>query len=223
MSKVIQGKAYVVRDNIDTDQIIPAQYLTLVPTIPEEIREALASYALCVVAEGPVPGPIHADGQAKTPYALWWQDAISAAAVPRARPDRPGRGRVRSGLAEGFARISFAIAWRRANFIPSISRTPLRNRSHRRRMVLDLDGNTLQVVATRTVFQTKPLGDARPVIDAGGNLRLCAQDGHDRRPGESFLQTEKLAAIRPRGRFSVEATGRTVVREGRASARPSCL
>jgi len=36
--------AYVVQNNIDTDQIIPAQYLTLVPTIPEEY-EKLGSYA----------------------------------------------------------------------------------------------------------------------------------------------------------------------------------
>ena len=42
---VFTGKVYVVRDNIDTDQIIPAQYLTLVPTIPAEY-EKLGSYAL---------------------------------------------------------------------------------------------------------------------------------------------------------------------------------
>ena len=29
---VIQGKAYVTRDNIDTDQIIPAEWLMLVPS-----------------------------------------------------------------------------------------------------------------------------------------------------------------------------------------------
>ena len=36
---------YVLSDNIDTDQIIPAKYLNLVPTIPEEYRK-LGSYAL---------------------------------------------------------------------------------------------------------------------------------------------------------------------------------
>ena len=46
MSAVIRGRTYVVRDNIDTDQIIPAQYLNLVPTIPEEY-EKLGSFALC--------------------------------------------------------------------------------------------------------------------------------------------------------------------------------
>ena len=36
MSKVITGSVYVVKDNIDTDQIIPAQYLNLIPTVKEE-------------------------------------------------------------------------------------------------------------------------------------------------------------------------------------------
>ena len=43
--KILKGKAYVLDDKIDTDQIIPACYLTLVPTIPEE-RVALGSHAL---------------------------------------------------------------------------------------------------------------------------------------------------------------------------------
>jgi len=32
MQSAFSGPVYVVRDNIDTDQIIPAQYLNLVPT-----------------------------------------------------------------------------------------------------------------------------------------------------------------------------------------------
>src|SRR5213595_1752594 len=46
MQSVFTGPVYVVRDNIDTDQIIPAQYLNLVPTIPDEY-EKLGGYALC--------------------------------------------------------------------------------------------------------------------------------------------------------------------------------
>ena len=38
MDKFIKGKVYVLGDNIDTDQIIPAQYLTYNPAIPEERR-----------------------------------------------------------------------------------------------------------------------------------------------------------------------------------------
>ena len=41
----ISGPVYVLGDNIDTDQIIPAEYLNLVPTIPDEYKK-LGSYAL---------------------------------------------------------------------------------------------------------------------------------------------------------------------------------
>ncbi|MDD5598422.1 MAG: hypothetical protein PHV82_10790, partial [Victivallaceae bacterium] len=51
MANIIRGKAFVVGDNIDTDQIIPAQYLSLVPTIPEEY-EKLGSYALIGLPDG---------------------------------------------------------------------------------------------------------------------------------------------------------------------------
>src|ERR1035441_9392911 len=44
MQTVFTGPVFVVRDNIDTDQIIPAQYLNLVPTIDEEY-EKLGAYA----------------------------------------------------------------------------------------------------------------------------------------------------------------------------------
>ena len=46
MSSRISGKVFVVGDNIDTDQIIPAEYLNLIPTIKEEY-DKLGSYALC--------------------------------------------------------------------------------------------------------------------------------------------------------------------------------
>src|SRR5215208_1869267 len=50
MQSVFTGPVYVVRDNIDTDQIIPAQYLNLIPTMPEEY-EKLGSFALCGLPE----------------------------------------------------------------------------------------------------------------------------------------------------------------------------
>jgi len=49
----ITGRVYVLGDNIDTDQIIPAEYLNLVPTIPEEYRK-LGSYALAGLARTPI-------------------------------------------------------------------------------------------------------------------------------------------------------------------------
>lgn len=49
--RVIRGPVFVVDDNIDTDQIIPAEYLTLVPSKPEEY-EKLGSYAMAGLPKG---------------------------------------------------------------------------------------------------------------------------------------------------------------------------
>ena len=50
MQSVIRGKAYVVGDNLDTDQIIPAQYLSFDPSKPEE-RKFFGMYAMSSVPE----------------------------------------------------------------------------------------------------------------------------------------------------------------------------
>src|SRR5262249_6096342 len=66
MLQTIEGKVYVLGDNVDTDQIIPAQHLTYNPSIPDEYR-MLGKYALSSVpaAQGGLPKghiPFHAGG-----------------------------------------------------------------------------------------------------------------------------------------------------------------
>jgi len=41
MQQIISGKAYVLGDNVDTDQIIPAQYLKFDPGRPEDPEDAI--------------------------------------------------------------------------------------------------------------------------------------------------------------------------------------
>src|SRR6266699_839812 len=51
MQRQIEGRAYVLGDNVDTDQIIPAQYLTYNPSIPAEYK-MFGKYALSGVPDG---------------------------------------------------------------------------------------------------------------------------------------------------------------------------
>src|SRR5881394_3811548 len=51
MQRIITGRAYVLGDNVDTDQIIPAQYLSFNPSLPEE-RKFFGMYAMSSVPEG---------------------------------------------------------------------------------------------------------------------------------------------------------------------------
>ncbi len=74
MQTTITGKAYVLGDNVDTDQIIPAQYLTYDPSIPEEYR-MFGKYALSSVppAQSGLPKghvPFHTDDEFISPYKI---------------------------------------------------------------------------------------------------------------------------------------------------------
>ncbi len=61
----IHGRCFVVGDNIDTDQIIPAEYLTLVPSKPEEYQK-LGSYAM--IGLPAKWGRFIEEGKSKTEY-----------------------------------------------------------------------------------------------------------------------------------------------------------
>ncbi len=67
MGKVISGQIFVVDDNIDTDQIIPAEYLTLVPSKPDEY-EKLGSYAMIGLPDR--YGKFIESGEQKTRYPI---------------------------------------------------------------------------------------------------------------------------------------------------------
>src|SRR5258707_11693787 len=69
MANTITSPVFVCRDNIDTDQIIPAQYLTLVPTIPEEY-EKLGSYAMIGLPDDQYPSRYVKPGTTKTEYPI---------------------------------------------------------------------------------------------------------------------------------------------------------
>src|SRR5260221_10079051 len=72
MQSFITGRAFVLGDNVDTDQIIPAQYLTYNPAIPEEYRQ-FGKYALSSVPReraGLPKGhvPFHTSDEFVSPY-----------------------------------------------------------------------------------------------------------------------------------------------------------
>jgi len=198
MSNVIRGKAYVVRDNIDTDQIIPAQYLTLVPTIPEEY-EKLGSLALCGLPRDQYPTRFVSENQTKTPYAIVIAGRNFGCGSSREHaPIALGAAGCEAVVAEGFARIFFRNSVSTGELYPVESQQRICEAIHTGDDVeLDLDGGTLKVVQTGKVFRTKHLGDARPVIDAGGIFEYARQTGMIKTQGNHSAETEKLAAKEP--------------------------
>lgn len=178
MSTVIRGKAFVVRDNIDTDQIIPAQYLNLVPTIPEEY-DKLGSYALAGLPQSQYPTRFVPAGQMKTPYAIVIAGRNFGCGSSREHaPIALGAAGCQAVVAESFARIFFRNCVATGELYPVDATARICETVKTGDEVeLDLDQNSLRLVATGRVITTKPLGEARPVIDAGGIFEFARQSG----------------------------------------------
>jgi 3-isopropylmalate/(R)-2-methylmalate dehydratase small subunit len=178
MSNIIRGKIFVVRDNIDTDQIIPAQYLNLVPTIPEEY-EKLGSHALCGLPHDAYPTRFAPEGQTKTLYPIVIGGRNFGCGSSREHaPIALGAAGCKAVVAESFARIFFRNCVATGELYPVDSTVRLCETLRTGEEVeLDLDANTLRVVSTGKIFALKPLGDARPVIDAGGIFEFARRTG----------------------------------------------
>jgi len=178
MSTVIRGTAYVVRDNIDTDQIIPAQYLALVPTIPEEYAK-LGSFALCGLPRDQYPTRFVPEGAATTPYKIVIAGRNFGCGSSREHaPIALGAAGCEAVVAESFARIFFRNCVATGELYPvDAAQRVCESVQTGDEVELDLDANVLRVARTGQVFPLKPLGDARPVIDAGGIFAYARQTG----------------------------------------------
>ena len=98
---------YVVRVNIDTDQIIPSLYLNLVPTMPVEY-EKLGSYPLCGLPESLYPVRFVKDGQLDSEYPIVVGGRNFGCGSSREHaPIALGSANSKLVLAESFARIFF--------------------------------------------------------------------------------------------------------------------
>jgi 3-isopropylmalate/(R)-2-methylmalate dehydratase small subunit len=178
MQTVFTGPVYVVRDNIDTDQIISAQFLNLVPTIPEEY-EKLGSYALAGLPESLYPIRYVKEGQLDSDYPIVVAGKNFGCGSSREHaPIALGSAKGRIILAESFARIFFRNSVATGELYPCEITERLCDTLKTGDVVtVDLDAATVTVQATGKVFHFKPLGDVRPVVDAGGLFNYARKSG----------------------------------------------
>lgn len=171
----IRGPVFVLGDNVDTDQIIPAQYLNLVPTIPEEY-EKLGSYALAGLLDSLRFVP---EGATKTPYPILVAGRNFGCGSSREHaPIALGAAGAEAVVAESYARIFFRNCVATGELYPVESPARLVEEFVTGdEAELDLDASTLTNLRTGARFQLSPLGDARPVIDAGGLFAYARQTG----------------------------------------------
>jgi 3-isopropylmalate/(R)-2-methylmalate dehydratase small subunit len=176
MATVISGPAYVVQNNIDTDQIIPAQYLTLVPTIPEEY-EKLGSYALIGLPDSLYKTRYVEEGQTKTKYPIIIAGRNFGCGSSREHaPIALGAAGCQVVVAESYARIFFRNSIATGELYPYESTVPLseviKTGDH-----VEVDFDKDEVRANGQTYKLKPLGEVKPVIDAGGIFDFARQSG----------------------------------------------
>jgi 3-isopropylmalate/(R)-2-methylmalate dehydratase small subunit len=178
MQSVFTGPVYVVGDNIDTDQIIPAQYLNLIPTIPEEY-EKLGSYALSGLPESLYSTRFVKADKLDTEYPIVIGGRNFGCGSSREHaPIALGSAGCNLVLAEGFARIFFRNSVATGELYPCECVDRLCEILKTGDVVtVDLDAGTIAHQATGKVYKFKPLGEVRPVVDAGGLFNYARQTG----------------------------------------------
>ncbi len=178
MQSVFSGPVFVVRDNIDTDQIIPAQFLNLVPTIPEEY-EKLGSYALWGLPDSAYPTRYVREGAMDSEYPIVIAGRNFGCGSSREHaPIAMGAAECQAVVAESFARIFFRNCIATGELYPIECQDRLCEVFKTGDVAtVDIDAQTIRHHGTGKIYSLKPLGEVRPVIDAGGIFEYARRSG----------------------------------------------
>ena len=179
----ITGKAYVLGDDIDTDQIIPAEYLSFNPSMPEE-RKYFGMYAMIGVPmpQSGLPDGGHRfvpEGGFETEYTFVVGGKNFGCGSSREHaPLAMAEAGAKVVIAEFYARIFFRNCVNGGYLLPC--ETPVRligEISTGDELSLDTESCVLTNVTSGKSFNLNELGDAKPIIDAGGVFNYARQQG----------------------------------------------
>lgn len=182
MQKKITGKAYVLGDNIDTDQIIPAQYLSYNPAIPEE-RKYFGAYANSGVpdAEAGLPkGNIKFVEQGKFRSEYTFVIGGKNFGCGSSREHAPlalAEAGIAAVVAEFYARIFFRNSINGAYLLPLETASRLVDKiATGDELTMDLENYTLINHTKNETYPLQPLGDVLPIIEAGGIFEYAREN-----------------------------------------------
>ncbi|CAI9771567.1 unnamed protein product [Fraxinus pennsylvanica] len=158
------GLCYVVGDNIDTDQIIPAEYLTLVPSNPDEY-EKLGSYALIGLPSSYETRFID-PGETKSKYSIViGGDNFGCGSSREHAPVALGASGVVAVVAESYARIFFRNSVATGEVYPLESEGRLCEECKTGDVVtIELGESKLINHTSGKEYKLKPIGDAGPIF-----------------------------------------------------------
>ena len=175
---VFTGPVYVVRDNIDTDRIISAQFLNLVPTIPEEY-EKLGSYALDGLPKSLYPARFVKEGQLDSEFPIVVAGKNFGCGSSREHATIAlGSAGCKIVLAESFARIFFRNSVATGELYPcEITERLCDTLKNGDVVTVDLDAATVSDQGDGQSHQIQTSRRRRPVVDAGGLFNYARKSG----------------------------------------------
>jgi 3-isopropylmalate/(R)-2-methylmalate dehydratase small subunit len=183
MESVIRGKAYVLGDNIDTDQIIPAKYLSFNPSLPEE-RKYFGMYAMSSVPEGQrgLPQgniPFVRENEFKSDYTIVVGGKNFGSGSSREHaPLAMAEAGIKAVIAEFYARIFFRNSVNGGYLIPFESKERLVEKVHTGdELEIHLDEQYVLNKTRNERYELNPLGDVLPIIEAGGVFNYAKEAG----------------------------------------------
>lgn len=183
MEKIITGKAYVLGDKIDTDQIIPAEHLVYSLSDPEE-KKKYGQYAMSGV-------PLNEAGlpEGKKPFINGdnWQSEYSiiiggsnfgCGSSREHAPFAMQVAGVKAVIAETYARIFYRNCVDGGFLIPYESYEKVNNRIRTGdELEVDVKSNLVKNLTTGETILLKPLGDVVSIIEAGDLFTYARQSG----------------------------------------------
>jgi 3-isopropylmalate/(R)-2-methylmalate dehydratase small subunit len=183
MEKIIRGKAFVVGDNVDTDQIIPAEYLVYNPSDPEE-RRYFGRYAMGGVPiaqsglpDGGVPF-VAAEGFTSDFAVVIGGRNFGCGSSREHAPLAIAEAGCRAVVAESYARIFFRNSVNGGYLVPLECEDRLTEQVRTGDEVeLDLAAGRLRDLTTGGEHRLKPLGDVAEIVEAGGIFAYARQRG----------------------------------------------
>jgi 3-isopropylmalate/(R)-2-methylmalate dehydratase small subunit len=186
MEKIIKGKAFVLGDNIDTDQIIPAEHLVYSLSDPEESKKyghfALSGVPLSKAGlpEGGIP---FIESGTKENYTSEFCIVVAGSnfGCGSSREHAPFAlqvAGVKAVIAESFARIFYRNCVDGGFLIPYETPVKINNRIKTGdELEIDLIKDTIKNLSAKENYNLRHLGDILPIIEAGNIFEYAKKNG----------------------------------------------
>lgn len=172
----IRGKAYVVGDNIDTDQIIPAIHLVYRTDIEEEAKN-YGRYAMSGMDPKTIEIPFIEGNRYESDYTIMISGKNFGCGSSREHaPLALDKAGIKAVVAETYARIFYRNSVDGGFLIPYESKGRLIDEI-KTGDEIEISENILKNITTNKEYILGELGDIGGIIRAGGIFNYAVQNG----------------------------------------------